>query len=137
MTRIAKYSQPVRTIQAVCNHPQQIIALQRQITDLQTKQFLPSPSCDHSAYTQEIQQLRNNLEEARRIPRTAGTDKEIRRELEDMTRDAQEASMENANLRTRLANVLSLAARVAPTPPQGQEERGQKFPDSPDFSGSD
>jgi hypothetical protein len=34
MTRIAQYSQPVRTIQAVCDHPQQIIALQRQVTDL-------------------------------------------------------------------------------------------------------
>jgi hypothetical protein len=34
MTRIAQYSQPVRTIQEVCDHPQQIIALQRQVTDL-------------------------------------------------------------------------------------------------------
>jgi hypothetical protein len=54
-----------------------------------------------------------------------------------MTRDAQDVSIENASLRTQLANGLSLASRVAPTPPQGQEERGQKFPDPPDFSGSD
>jgi hypothetical protein len=135
ITRIAQYSQPVRTIQVVCDHPQQIIALRKQITDRQTKQFLPSPSCDHSAFDQEIQQLKNDLEQARRIPRTDGTDDEIRRELEDMRRDAQEVSIENASLRTQLVNVLSLASRVAPTPPQGQEERGQKFQDSPDFSG--
>jgi hypothetical protein len=137
MTRIAQYSQPVRTIQAVCDHLQQIIALQKQITHLQMKQFLPSPSCDHSAFVQEIQRMKNDLEEARRIPRTEGTDDGIRRELQDMTRDAQEVSIENANLRTQLANELSLASRVVPTPPQGQEEWGQKFPDSPDFSGSD
>jgi hypothetical protein len=137
MTRIAQYSQTVRTIQAVCDHPQQMIALQKQITNLQAKQFLPSPSCDHSAYDQEIKRLKDDLDEARRIPRTAGTDEKIRRELEDMTRDAWKASTGNASLRTQLASVLSLASWVVPIPPQGQEERGQKFPDSPDFSGSD
>jgi hypothetical protein len=137
MTSVAQYSQPMRTIQAVCDHPQQVVTLQKQITHLQTKLFLPSPSCAHSAFDQEIEQVKKDLEEARRIPRTEGTDDEIRRELEDMTRDAQEVSIENASLRTQLANVLSLASRVAPTPPQEQEERGQKFPDSPDFSSSD
>jgi hypothetical protein len=134
ITRIAQYYQTVRTIQAVCDHPQQIITLQKQIMDLQMKQFLPSPSCDQSAFDQEIQQLKNDLEQARRVPRKEGTDDEIRRELEAMMRDAQEASIENASLRTQLANVLFLASRVALIPPQGQQERGQKFPDSPDFS---
>jgi hypothetical protein len=137
MTSVAQYSQPVRTIQAVCDHPQQLVALQKQITDLQTKHFLPSPSSDHSAFDQEIMQLKKDLEEARWIPRTEGTDDEIRRELDDMTMDPHEVSIENASLRTQLANVLSLASRVAPTPPQGQEEWGQKFPHSPDFSSSD
>jgi hypothetical protein len=54
-----------------------------------------------------------------------------------MSKDAREDSVENRNVRTQLANALSLAARVAPTVPQQQEDRGQKFPDSPDFSGSD
>jgi hypothetical protein len=66
-----------------------------------------------------------------------GTDDTIRQELNDITRDAREASAEAVSLRTQLANVLSLAARAAPIPPQGQEDIGQKFPDSPDFSGSD
>jgi hypothetical protein len=54
-----------------------------------------------------------------------------------MTRDAREANAEAVSLRTQLANALSLAVRAAPTPPQAQEDREQKFPDSPDFSGSD
>jgi hypothetical protein len=136
MMRIAQYSQPVRTIQALCDHPAQITNLQKQITELQTRQFLP-PSCDHTTFEQQIQQLRNELDEARRTPRTVGTDEDLRRELDDMTRDAREASAEATSLRTQLANALSLAARAAPPAPHQPEERGQKFPDSPDFSGSD
>jgi hypothetical protein len=67
----------------------------------------------------------------------AGTEYDLRRELDDMTRDAGEASEESRNLRTQLANALSLAARAAPPAPQQPEDRGQKFPDSPDFSGAD
>jgi len=81
--------------------------------------------------------LRNELEVARQTPRTAGTDEDLRRELDDMTRDAREASEEGWNLRTQLANALSLAARAAPLAPHQPKDRGQKFPDSPDFSGSD
>jgi hypothetical protein len=66
-----------------------------------------------------------------------GTDDDIRRDLDDMTRDAREANAEAVSLRMQLANALFLAVRAAPTPPQGQEDRGQKFPDSPDFSGMD
>jgi hypothetical protein len=137
MMRIAQYSQPVRTIQAVCDHPEQIIALQKQVTDLQAKAFLPSPSCDHMTFEQQIQQLRSELDEARKTARTVGTDEDLRRELDDMTRDAREASEDASSLRTQLANALSLAARVAPITPEQQEERGQKFPDSPDLSWSD
>jgi len=54
-----------------------------------------------------------------------------------MTRDAHEASQESRNLRTQLANAISLAARAAPPAPQPLEDRGQKFPDCPRFSGSD
>jgi hypothetical protein len=136
LMRVAQYSQPVREIQRVCDHPSQIIALQKQIMDLQMKQLLPAP-CDHTVLEQQIQQSRNDLAEAWRTPRTAGTDEEIRQELDDMTWDAREASPEAASLRMKLANARSLAARLAPTPPHRQEERGQKFPDSPDFSGLD
>jgi hypothetical protein len=41
LMRVAQCSQPIREVQMVCEHPQHIIDLQRQITDLQTKQFLP------------------------------------------------------------------------------------------------
>jgi len=36
-----------------------------------------------------------------------------------------------------LANALTLEATAAPSAPQAKEVRGQKFPDSPDVSGSD
>jgi hypothetical protein len=58
LMRVAQYSQPIREVQMVCEHPQQIINLQRQITDLQTKQFLP-PQCDHTEIEQQIQTVRD------------------------------------------------------------------------------
>jgi hypothetical protein len=137
LSRVAQYSQPVREIQQVCNHPAEIADLQNQITILRA-QTRPHPlECDHTGYETQLTTLRNELEVARRTPRTAGTDEEVRRELDDMTRDAREASEESRNLRTQLANALSLAVRAAPPAPHQPEDRGQKFPDSPDFSGSD
>jgi len=64
-------------------------------------------------------------------------DKDLQQELDDMARDARQSGEEVQALRTQLANALSLAGRVAPTPPQQSEDRGQKFPNSPDFSGSE
>jgi len=135
--RVAQYSQPVREIQQVCSHPEEIADLRNQITILQARVQPPPLVCDHTHYETQLTTLRNELEVARRVPRTAGTDEELRRELDEMTRDAREASEEGRNLRTQLANALSLAARVAPPAPPQPEDRGQKFPDSPDFSGSD
>lgn len=40
-------------------------------------------------------------------------------------------------MRTQLANALMLAARAAPTAPQAMQDRGQKYPDSPDMLESD
>jgi hypothetical protein len=47
----------------MCAHPQQIIELQQQITDLQTKQFL-SAQCDHTELEQRIQSLTKEWDEA-------------------------------------------------------------------------
>jgi len=134
--RVAQYSQPIREVQMVCEHPQQIIDLQRQITGLQTKQFLP-PQCDHTEMEQQIQTLRNERDETLRRPLAPGTDEDLRQELNNMTQDARQSGEEVRSLRTQLANALMLAARTAPAAPQAQEDTGQKFPDSPDFSGSD
>jgi len=136
LMRVAQYSQPIREVQMICEHPQQIIDLQRQITDLQARQFLP-PQCDHTEMERQIQTLRNERDEALRRPPAPGTNEDLRQELEDMTRDARQSGEEVRCLRTQLANALTLAARVAPAAPQAPEDRGQKFPDSPDFSGSD
>jgi len=133
---VAQYSQPIREVQMVCEHPQQIINLQRQVTDLQSKQFLPPP-CDHTQLEQQMETLRNERDEALRRPVAPGTNEDLQQELEDMTRDARQSGEEVRGLRTQLANALTLAARAAPAAPQAPEDRGQKFPDSPDFSGSD
>jgi len=77
----------------VRDYPVEIIALQKQITDLQTQQFLP-PECDHSSFEQQPESLSQGLEEARRIPRTVGTDEDLRQELDDMTRDARQSGEE-------------------------------------------
>jgi len=136
LMRVAQYSQPIREVQMVCEHPQQIIDLQRQITDLQMKQFLP-PRCDHTELERQIQTLRNERDEALRRPSAPGNSEELQQELDDMTRDARQSGEEVRGLRMQLANALTLAARAAPAAPQAPEDRGLKFPDSPDFSGSD
>jgi len=133
---VAQYTEPAAMVQRVCDHSAQIVKLQKQITDLQTQQFLP-PECNHSTFEQQLETLRQELEEGRRTQRTVGTDEDLRKELDDMTGDDRQSGEEVRALRTRLGNALSFAARVAPTPPQQPEDRGQKFPDSPDFSGSD
>jgi hypothetical protein len=120
----------------VCKHPQQIIDLQRQITDLQTKQFLPL-QWDHTELEQQIPTLRNERDEALRRLSAPGTNEELQQELDDMTRDARQSGEAVRGLRMQLANALTLAARAAPAAPQAPEDRGQKFPDSPNFSGSD
>ena len=74
--RVAQYTEPAAILQRVCDHPTQIIGLQTQITDLQTHQFLP-PECDHSTFEQLLDTMRQELEEARRIPRTVGTDEDL------------------------------------------------------------
>jgi len=61
---VAQDTEPAATIQRVCVHPAQIIALQKPITDLQTNQFLP-PARDHSTFEQQLETVRQDLDEAR------------------------------------------------------------------------
>jgi len=77
LRRVAQYTEPGAMVQRVCDYPAQIIALPKQITDLQTPQFLP-PECDHSTFEQQLEMVKQELEEARRIPRTVGTDKDLK-----------------------------------------------------------
>jgi hypothetical protein len=83
----------------VCNHPQQIIDLQQQITDLQTKQFVP-PQCGHTELGQRILTLTQEQDEARITPAAPGTDEELRQEPADMTQDAQQAGEKVCGLST-------------------------------------
>jgi hypothetical protein len=77
-------------VQIVCEHPQQIIDLQWQISDVQTKQFLP-PQCDHTELVRQIQTLRDERDEALRRTAAPGTSEELQQELDDMTRDARQS----------------------------------------------
>jgi hypothetical protein len=107
----------------VCEHPQQIIDLQRQITDLQTKQFLPL-QCDHTEFERQIQTLTTERDEALRRPVVPGTNEDLQQELDDMIRDSRQSGKEVRVLRMELANALTLAARAAPAAPQAPEDRG-------------
>jgi regulator of sirC expression with transglutaminase-like and TPR domain len=78
-----------------------------------------------------MQTLTDEQDEARRRPVAPGMDEELRQELADMTQDKYQSGEEAHSLRTQLANALILAD------PQAMEDRGQRFPDSTDFSGSD
>jgi len=68
-------------------------------------------------------------------PTVPGADKELQHELGSITQDAQQSGEKARSWRIQLVNILILAARVALSVPQAPENRGQKFPDSPDFSG--
>jgi len=134
--RVVQYSQPIREVQMVCNHPQQIIDLQRHITDLQTKQFLPL-QCDHTALEQEIRGLTKEWDEARMRPVAPGTDKDLRQERAYMALDARQLAEEVRGFSTQLENAVMLVASAAPAAPPAMADRGQKYPNSPDFAGSD
>ena len=93
LRRVAQYTELAAMVQRVCDHPALIIELQNQITDLQTQLVLPA-ECDHSMFEQQLETLRQELEEARRIPRTVGADHDLRHELDDMTWDARQSEEE-------------------------------------------
>jgi hypothetical protein len=136
LSRVAQNLQPVREIQQLCNDPAEIADLRNQVTSL-SAQTQPAPlECIHTNYERQLQTLRTELEEARRTPGTIRTDDDQRGDLGAMTRDVREATEKAQNLRTQLAHALSIAAPAAPAAPQQHEKKGQKFPDSPDFSGS-
>ena len=136
LRRVVQYTEPVAMVQTVCDHPAQIIALQKQIMDLQSQWFLP-PECDHSTLEQQLEALRHNLEQARRTPKMVGTEGDLQQQLDNMTWDSRQLGEAVQALRMQLANALSFVARAAPTPPQQLEDRGQKVPDSTNFSTSD
>jgi hypothetical protein len=91
LMRVPKYSLPIWEVQMVCNHPQQIMDLQRQVTDLQAKQiidlqrqvtelqakqFLPT-EFDHIELDQQIHTMTDERAEASRRPAAPGKDKKL------------------------------------------------------------
>jgi len=123
----AWYTKPGAVVHRVCDHPAQNIALQKQITDVQTQQFLP-PECDHSTIEEQLETLKQELQEASRIPRMVRTDEDLRQVPDGMTRDARQSGEEVRALRTQLANARFVAAPVAPTPPQQPYTEDRRFP---------
>jgi hypothetical protein len=76
LMRVAQYSQAIREVQMVCEHPQLIIDVQRHITYLQTKQFLPL-QCDYTELEQQTQTVTNERDKALRRPAAPGTNEDL------------------------------------------------------------
>ena len=136
LRRVAQYPKPAAMVETVCNHPAQIIGLQKHIPYLTKQHFLPQ-ECFHWTLEQQLETVGEQLEGARRTPREAGTDKDMRHEQDDMTHAASQSVKEHQALKTQLGNARSLVAWAALTPPLKPEERGQKFANSLDCSRSD
>jgi hypothetical protein len=66
-----------------------------------------------------------------------GPIEELQQEQDDMTRDARQSADNVRGMRMNLGNCLTLATRSTPAASQALEYRGHKFPNCPDFSGSD
>jgi len=96
----------------VCHHPQQIIDLQWKIPDLQVRLFLPQ-QCEHTAMEQQIETPKKEWAESRMRPTAAGTNMQLVLHLANMTLHAWQTGAEVSDLRTLLANALTLAARTA------------------------
>jgi len=47
LQRLVLYTEPTDLVQRVCNHPEEIIKLQKEFTDLKAQHCLP-PTWDHS-----------------------------------------------------------------------------------------
>jgi len=131
-----QYAEPADLVQRICNNQPPIIKLQKEITDLKSKQFLP-PKCNHTEKETQIRTMLDKWDKMRRGPTAPAMEVDLRQALAEMTRDAPEPVMETCSLRTQWGNALTVAARLAPAAHQALEDRGQKFPNSPDFAGSD
>jgi len=136
LRQVAQYTEPANHVQRVCDHPAQIIALQKQITDLQAQQFLPVQWIQ-TERANPVRGLENELGEARTRPVVEGMNTQPCDDHLAMTHNAQQSGEEVRGSRMQFANALTLGARVAPMAPQTHKDTGQKFPDSLDFSGSD
>jgi len=84
-----------------------------------------------------IQDLMTQQDKATRRHAAPWPDEELWEKWATMTRNTQHSAQEVRGLRMQSANASTLAARVAPAATQAPKERGDKFSNSPDFSGSD
>jgi len=123
---IAQYSQPAREVQMVCNHPSQIIALQKHITDLQSQQFLP-PQCGHTTITQQIQPQPKKTRRSSQDSPNPGD----RRETSTGTRgDAQNSTAilrGNAQFEDAVSECAFLSGTASPNSLQGTQRYTAKI----------
>jgi phage shock protein A len=96
---VAQKTDPGSTVQRVCHHQAQIIALQKEVTDLKSQQVLPL-QCEHTGIESRIQTLTAKRDEAWRRPAAPETAEELRQVLEDVTQDARQSGEEVQGLRT-------------------------------------
>lgn len=84
LRRVAQYTEPTSIVQRVHDHPSQILALQKQVTDLQAQPVLP-PQCYYTVTETRIKVLTSEGDKARRTPAAPGTDEEVQEQSALMT----------------------------------------------------
>jgi len=102
-----------------------------------TDQAVPAPAVRPYRVTTEDTHSDKRTEQSQAETRRTRNERRPPTGIGDMTQDAQRSGEEARSLGMQLGNAFTLAARAAPASPQAPEDRGQKFPDCPDFSGSD
>jgi hypothetical protein len=136
IVRVVKILQPIRKVQVVCKHPQQMDGLQPWLTDLHSMQSWP-PRCNHTEFVQWIMARTRECDQARIRPAAPRSDMELRQELLKMIQHPEQSGKNAHSVRMHLANPSKLAARADPASPQATEDRGHQFPNSLNSSGSD
>jgi len=74
---VAQYSEPVREIQRVCNHQEEIMDVRTQITILLAQRQPTLLECCHNNYETQLQTLRRALEEARYTASMERSDEDV------------------------------------------------------------
>jgi hypothetical protein len=126
--------EPTEMVLRFCSPTSQIIELKHAITDLKALHCLPL-IWEHSAIGEWMWDFENDYTDTMRRLVAIGNLMELQADLLAIGRDTQQAGQDSSSLRTWLANALTLAARVSLLAIQSQNNKGQKFPDSPACSG--
>jgi len=131
LTRVAQYSQPVREIQQVCNHPAEIADLRNQITILQAQTRPPPLVCDHTVYEIQLTTLRERIGGSRT---NSLSSRNGRRRKEGVGRydqgrpRSQRGESEFENAVSKCAILSRTGSATSPPPTRGQRTEVPRLP---------